>query len=74
MFPESLLPMKSWRLEVALSVGGVTALGAADMKRLEGSKRWLDGSVVDVCRVDFWFPVKFSYILYAIVWGWCWVK
>ena len=58
MFPESSLPMKSWRLEVALSVGGVTALEAADMKRLEGSKRWLDGSVVDVCRVDFWFPVQ----------------
>ena len=50
--------MKSWRLEVALSVGGVTALGAADMKRLEGSKRWLDGSVVDVYRVDFWFTVQ----------------
>ena len=28
------------------------------MKRLEGSRRWLDGSVVDVCRVDFWFPVN----------------
>ena len=58
MSPESSLPMKSWRLEVAFSVGGVTALGAADMKRLEGSKRWLDGSVVDVCRVDFWFTVQ----------------
>ena len=23
------------------------------MKRLEGSKRRLDGSLVDVCRVDF---------------------
>ena len=28
------------------------------MKRLEGSRRWLDGSVVDVCRVDFWFSVN----------------
>ena len=45
--------MKSWRLVVTFSVGGVTALGAADMKRLEGSKRRMDGSLVDVCRVDF---------------------
>ena len=46
------------------------------MKRLEGSKRRLDGSLVDVCRVDFIvFCAEYSRgFLYVIVWDWCWVK
>ena len=33
-----------------------------------------NGSVVDVYYVGVGFLCKFSYILFYIVWGWCWVN
>ena len=40
------------------------------MKRLEGSKRRLDGSLVDVCHVDFYgFLCKYSRRFYMLLCG-----